>query len=348
MKIFQINPLQDPRWDQLVNSHPRASVFHSTDWISAICRTYDYKPVVFTTSAPSEKLRNGIAFCHIKSWLTGQRLVSMPFSDHCEPLFESPEEFDFIVRNLPTSSEIPEAKYFELRPRHDCFTGNDDGGFKPYQRYYLHCADLSPSLETLFRSFDKASVQRRVRRAETMGLTEQCGNPQQLLKPFYHLMGLTRIRHQLPPQPYLWFQNLIDILGDSITIRVAYSGNLPVSAILTLRFRDVAYYKYGCSDAKYNSLGATPFLLWNAICDAKAKGAKTFDLGRTDLDQPGLLNFKNHWTPNPEQLVYWRYPESSSHSTASGWKMKLMKNAFGHMPQGALEATGKFLYRHIG
>ena len=348
MNVFQLNPLQDPRWQELVDRHPRASIFHTTRWLSAIHRTYDYQPAVFTTSPPNEILRNGIVLCHIKSWLTGQRLVSLPFSDHADPLFDSTEEFDFVAQHLLRSGDFPNSKYMELRPRRELLATGSEIGFQPHERYYLHCVDISAPLDRLFQSLDKPSVQRRVRRAETLGLTETCGRSEQLLKEFYHLMGLTRIRHGLPPQPYLWFQNLIDSLGDSLLIRVAYSGKMPVAAILTLRFRDIAYYKYGCSDAKYNNLGATPFLLWMAICEAKANGAKEFDLGRTDQDNQGLLTFKNHWTPDPETMVYWRYPGTTSPATGNGWKMKFVKGVCGRLPQSLLEATGRFLYRHIG
>lgn len=348
MNVFQINPLQDPRWQELVDWHPRASIFHTTHWLDAIRRTYDYRPVVFTTSAPTEQLRNGIVFFQIKSWLTGQRLVSLPFSDHADPLFESANEFYFVARYLQASADFPGSKYMELRPRLELFATGNETGFQPHERYYLHRVDISAPLDELFQSFDKPSVRRRVGRAETLGLTEKCGRSEQLLKEFYHLMGLTRVRHRLPPQPYLWFQNLIDSLGDSLAIRVAYSGKIPVAAILTLRFRDIAYYKYGCSDAKYNNLGATPFLLWMAICEAKSNGAKEFDLGRTDLDNQGLLTFKSHWTPNPETLVYWRYPGATSATTGNGWKLKLVKGVCGRLPQSLLEAAGRFLYRHIG
>ena len=37
-------------------------------------------------SPPDEPLENGFLFCRVESWLTGRRLVSLPFSDHCEPL----------------------------------------------------------------------------------------------------------------------------------------------------------------------------------------------------------------------------------------------------------------------
>src|SRR5260370_39896401 len=33
-------------------------------------------------------LESGIVLCRVESWLTGCRLVSLPFSDHCQPIGE--------------------------------------------------------------------------------------------------------------------------------------------------------------------------------------------------------------------------------------------------------------------
>src|SRR6266480_325738 len=83
---YQLDPTRDSRWAELVERHPRASVFHSVGWLKALQRTYKYEPAAFTTSSSAGDLKNGLVFCHINSWLTGRRLVSLPFSDHCEPL----------------------------------------------------------------------------------------------------------------------------------------------------------------------------------------------------------------------------------------------------------------------
>src|SRR5215467_14482639 len=83
---YQLDPIKDLRWAALVEKHPHASVFHSVAWLQALRNTYGYEPVVFTTSPPHAELTNAMVFCRIESWLTGRRLVSLPFSDHCEPL----------------------------------------------------------------------------------------------------------------------------------------------------------------------------------------------------------------------------------------------------------------------
>jgi lipid II:glycine glycyltransferase (peptidoglycan interpeptide bridge formation enzyme) len=344
--VYKIDPIQDLRWRKLVQVHPSASVFHTVEWLNALRHTYSYEPVVFTTSAPTSELKDGLAFCYVRSWLTGKRLVSLPFSDHCEPLYESVEELDFLVRYLQTALDHKELKYLEVRPINEKFREMAGGtSFQSTGNYVLHRIDLRSSLDELFRHFNKDSIQRRIRRAERAGLVERCGRSEELIKDFYGLLVLTRSRHHVPPQPYIWFRNLIHFMGDSLEIRVAYKDDKPIASILTLRFRETVYFKYGCSNSAFNNLGATPLLLWRAIEGAKSFGAKEFDLGRTDEDNAGLISFKDKWAPVRQPLHYWRFPPSPN---GGGWRVKMAKQILAKMPDRLLTATGNLIYRHIG
>lgn len=349
MNVYTVNPLLDERWDALVSHHPKASVFHQRKWLEALAHTYGYGPIAFTTSPPSGELKNAVVFCRVKSWLTGDRLVSLPFSDHCEPLFDSEDELDFMVRYLRSMHGHSKWKYFEIRP-----TGSSFGetaakaGFCPISKYFLHTLDLRSDLTSIFRALDKDSVQRRVNRAERANLIERCGRGEDLLKDFHRLFVLTRGRHRVPPIPLMWFKNLIGSLKDSLEIRVAYRGSSAIASILTLRCGDVLYYKYGCSDTQFHYLGAMPWLLWRAVSAAKATGATKFDMGRTQESNPGLLTFKNHWTHKPQEIRYWTFPDVPSLDNADGWRLRLAHSVFSHIPNRALSVVGRLIYRHIG
>jgi lipid II:glycine glycyltransferase (peptidoglycan interpeptide bridge formation enzyme) len=347
--LYRIDPTTDARWMEFVERHPRASVFHSVGWLRALQRTYRYQPVVFTTSSPTERLKNGLLFCNVESLFTGNRLVSLPFSDHCDLLCDSIAELEFLIRNLRTVVKDHKLKYVEVRPTNSDFgrTGRQND-FLPATNYFYHTLSLIPDLHELYQGLDKDCVQRRIRRAERAGLTERCGRSEELLKDFFTLFALTRRRHHLPPVPYVWFRNLIECLGDTLQIRMAYKDENPIAAILTLQFKRTLYYKYGCSDARCNNFGATPWLLWNAIVEARMNGALSFDMGRTDEDNLGLLAFKNHWAPRSQALTYWRYPTGHSPVSATGWKLKMAKRIFSQMPASFLRIIGQITYRHIG
>src|SRR5215831_17878224 len=99
-KTEWIDPLTDPRWPRLLERHPRASVFQSRGWLEALRRTYGYVPAALATRPSSGKLRSGIVFCEVKSWLTGRRLVSVPFSDYCDALVEDDDDQGQLIEAL--------------------------------------------------------------------------------------------------------------------------------------------------------------------------------------------------------------------------------------------------------
>src|SRR5579862_10013154 len=171
---YQLDPIKDSRWADLVRRHPKASVFHTVGWLKALRCTYGYEPVVFTTSSPVGELKNGLVFCRINSWLTGSRLVSLPFSDHCEPLCDSQEDLDFLIRYLQSTVEQENWRYLEVRQV------NVSQSIVPKDAllaatYRLHVLDLRPNLDEVLRRLDKDSVQRRIRHAELAGMSERCG-----------------------------------------------------------------------------------------------------------------------------------------------------------------------------
>jgi hypothetical protein len=348
-RIYEVNPLKDKRWQELVDWHPQASIFHSVGWLESLSDTYGYEPVVYTTTPPSSELENGLLFCRIRSSATGNRMVSLPFSDHCAPLCDPGQEFDCLIECMHTDRIRQEWEYLEVRPAGGSF-GNTikRRGFRVAAKYVLHRVDLEPTAEELFRRMHKDSIQRRVRHAERVGVVEVCGKSQKLLREFYWLLVRTRARQYLPPQPFAWFKNLVERTGDALELRLAYLENVPVAAVMVLHFKDTSYYKYGCSDERFHNLGAMPLLLWRALLHAKSIGSKTFDLGRTEDGHQSLLAFKNHWASVSESLTYWTFPSKVTLTAIKDWKLTMVNRICAHMPHRILAAAGSLLYRHVG
>jgi lipid II:glycine glycyltransferase (peptidoglycan interpeptide bridge formation enzyme) len=345
--IYALNPLKDSRWKEFVEAHPSASVFHTLSWLEALRLTYGYEPVVFTTSPPQSRLTNGIAFCRISSWLTGRRMVSLPFADHCEPLLESDETSKELIDFLRSSIKENRWKYIEIRPLSSTLLAQVSSQEKG-SAFCFHVIDLNAPVEDLFRSLQKSSMQRSIRRAEREGLVCEQGRSEALLSNFYGLMLKTRRRHKLPPQPISWFRNLSSCLGERLNIRVAMKNGEPIASILTLSHRSTLVYKYGCSDERYHNLGPVPFLFWDAIREAKGNGLHEFDLGRSDLTNPGLITFKTRLGARASTLEYVRFSAAHSAPAAEDRGMHMAKRLFACMPDGLLTTAGKLLYRHIG
>jgi CelD/BcsL family acetyltransferase involved in cellulose biosynthesis len=345
MTFFEIDPLLDPRWRIFAERHPDSSVFHRVEWLQALQSCYGYVPVALSSTPPGSALEDGILFCEVRSAITGNRLVSVPFSDHCEPLMKHPEQIDLFASSLVERVEKQHWKYFEIRPIESM--PGPQTNLLVSNTYYFHRLDLRPSEHVLFKGLQKDSIQRKIRRAERESLRYEKGSSDRLLNYFYKLMIMTRRKHGLPPQPLKWFRSLVTCMANDLEIRVALTGETPIASILTISNKKTLVYKYGCSDGRFNNLGGTAMLFWKAIQEAKANGMEEFDLGRSDVDNPGLITFKDRWGAKRSTLNYWRYPFRPSASKPKSL-VRYAKRIVSIAPDISLVALGNLLYRHIG
>jgi len=345
VKSYLIDPLSDPRWPGFIERHPNASVFHTRGWLQALRRTYGYLLLASTTASPEGELRNGVVSCWARSRLTGSKLVSLPFSDHCEPLLENHVELEDLIAPLRQEVDAGDGRYLEIRPlrtidnrvRNLTIAGN----------YCLHELDLRPEIDAIFEGFHKNCIQRKIRRADREALRYEAGRSGPLLRRFYELVVLTRQRQRLLPQPFAWFRNLVESMGNMLEIHLASKGNQSVAAILTLRFKDTLVFKYGASDKRLSNLGGTPMLFWRVIQQAKRDGLLRFDLGRSDLDTAGLLTFKDRLGARRSLLSYWRYHSASREPRGDRtWLAQFPQYLSRHLPAALLPSFGRLMYRH--
>jgi hypothetical protein len=347
-KVYEIDPLSDRRWAEMLDRHPRASIYHTPAWLEALKRTYGCVPVAYTTTPPGQRLLNGLVFCRVESWLTGRRIVSLPFSDHCDLLTESDRDFGTLMNILLRDFQMGGWKYTELRPRGTM--PQVTRWLQPDKHYCFHSLDLSFGLKHLHSSMHKDCIQRKIRRAAKEGLVYREGRSRELLAIFYRLFIETRRKHGLPPQPFEWFSNLAEALGPDLQVRVALHSGRPVASIITIVHRSTITYKYGCSDPEMANLGGTPWLFWKVIEEATSWGFRELDLGRSDWDNPGLIAFKDRLGARRTPVTYWRFPKSKGVAdglTNGKWQW-LAGKFFRQSPAPLLAATGSLLYRHMG
>jgi len=348
LTIYTIDPFSDARWPEFLERSSDASVFHSTGWMEALRRTYGYTTTVYTTTPPNRDLDDGVPFSMISSMLTGKRLVSVPFADHCQPLFSSKDASREILDEVTQGARKIGCRYVELRPivRQ---VGSDapSPDFGVSEDFAFHEVDLTPDIEQIYSGFHKTAVKQMIGRAERDEVRCEVGTGEDVLIPFYSLMIKTRRKHQLPPQPISWFRNLIACIPGGVTIRVAFKDTVPIAATLTLSFKSIDCHKYSCSDPAFTSLGGTALLMWKAIQDGKTRGATVYDLGRSDRSNDGLVKFKERWGGSASSVVYYRNPIPASNSSGGGLQERL-GGLLARLPDAALVRVGSILYRHMG
>jgi hypothetical protein len=73
-----------------------------------------------------------------------------------------------------------------------------------------------------------------------------------------------------------------------------------------------------------------------------------YDLGRSDLDNPGLISFKENWGATNSPLIYYRLSAAYRSGEFPKIFSRVAKTVFSRMPESLLIASGRLLYRHTG
>ena len=119
-KIKIVDPLEINNWDELILDFKDYSFFHSAAWSKVISETYNYKRSYFTIME-NGAIKAGIPLMVVKSFITGKRAISLPFSDYCEPLLKQEINFGNVIQEVKNFCITKKLKYLEFRGGNELF-----------------------------------------------------------------------------------------------------------------------------------------------------------------------------------------------------------------------------------
>lgn len=342
-KLAVLNPLTDPDWNQNILNYNASTIFHSANWAQLLASSYGYRPG-YVVISDGHGLRGCIPVTEVSSAFTGKRGVSLSFSDYCPAIVRNVDDFLLLFDNVLLVGKKRGWKYVEFRG--EPFLSDQ----QPIRVYAHHQIELSESEEQM-KSRLRDNTARNIRKAERAGIKIEMSQSLQAVQQFYRLHCLTRKRHGVPPQPAFFFECLHQhiISKDLGFTALAKYGESTVAALICLSFGTNAVYKYGASDMEYQHLRANNLLLWESMKKCASQGCRYFSLGRTDLENEGLLTFKNGWGAISSEICYYRYSYCDKAFYCNSEQQQFRyKNVFKCLPVPLLRAIGRVAYRHIG
>jgi CelD/BcsL family acetyltransferase involved in cellulose biosynthesis len=344
-RVDIIDPVTSPDWNREVLSHPESTIFHLSQWARVLISTYGHNPVYLRFSY-DDNLAALLPMMEVKSPITGNRGVSLPFSDFCPPLI-----FDQRIGVFPLLEAVNQIgrkrhwRYFEIRSN-----ALVDSFSTPSEEYYGHELDLTRGAGRLLAAVSP-SVRRAIRKAEKSELTIEISQTWASMLDFYRLHLRTRRRHGLPPQSLSFFHNIdreIIKTGYGFIV-VAKAALRPVAAAVFFHSGREALYKFGASDARAQSLRPNNLVMWKAIEHLAASGFHKLRFGRTDLTDEGLRRFKRSWGGLERQIRYYRYEGMTrpSGDRVPGLAHGFYTRIFRRLPLFVNRTIGKLVYPHL-
>ena len=103
-RIEQLSTTELPEWDAFVQRHPWGVIAHLSGWKRAVEQTFQHIRGEVVVVREGGRIVAGIPFYDVRSFLLGNRTVSVPFATLCDPLVSSPEQLETLISFLKSRS----------------------------------------------------------------------------------------------------------------------------------------------------------------------------------------------------------------------------------------------------
>ena len=297
LSVVTVDPVTDSRWAMLLQARA-ASVFHSPPWFRALADTYSIQAKAHITINAANVPQGGIAFCILED-IFRRRLVSLPFSDTCDPLLLTHTAWAPLARRLEQEGIPPFLRCL------DC-SEFVDPTFRVIKRARWHTLPILAECSSIWANFD-GSVRRAVRKAQKHGVEIRPLTSSAHLAEFHRLhVALRKRKYRLFAQPLSFFEAIrqrFEEVEGWFPLGAFANGQL-IAATIYLRWRGTLYYKFNSSCMSALQLRANDLLVWAGISLAKSLGCSKLDLGPSDDNQTGLIRFKRQFGAEEQELRF--------------------------------------------
>jgi len=352
MKVVRIESDQYPAWDRFVASSPDGTIYHSSRWRVAIESAFPHIRGHFLAIIDDGdgSLLAALPAYEVRSWILGNRLVSTPYANWCDPLVENDSQLALLLGEARKLGDELGCKRVELRcRRHD--QTEFPAGWESDDTWKHHFTDLGPAPEILFSRLSRTAVRRFINQAQSQGIEVAADDSLEGLEDFHRRLVALRKRLGLPTIPYRFFQSLRSSLSkDEFTQLVAWRDGQRLGAVIGLRSKDVFHLEFAAGGPAARDRGVMQLLYWKAMEQARSLGCKEFSFGRTSIENTGLLAYKRHWNTTEEDLsgISWAAGERSDKNRLRIFARPIASWSLGKLPDPVCRSLGSLIYRHWG
>lgn len=348
-----LRPDEFAEWDGFVGRHPHAVVFHLSVWKRIIETSFPHMSgrIVVLRDPDQGGILAGMPVYRVRSWLLGNRLVSIPFASLCDPLLGDDSHWQLLQSALQQDENANGKTPLECRTwkltkslpiSHQCLT----------ESALHHWLDISPGPEAIYPRFSRTAIRRVISKSTQRGTRVNHATSEADVAEFYRLLVQSRRRIGLPTIPYVFFRSCWEFLPPrNRSFVLAIRDDRPVAGIFSLcQGANFLMEQSGEGDETCGT-GAIQQLIWDEIKLAHSWGCSLVSFGRTAVENTSLASYKLHWGTVQEELVtYWpgSPPVQRNAVAGSSPSRRMIQWLSSHSPHGLYLAMSRFCYKHWG
>jgi len=304
MRITVANEDRADAWDAYVQRAGGATFYHCYAWKKAMQGAYGLKAFYFMAE-DGDSVRGILPLAVVPQWRGCGVLVSTPYANYGGVVADCTEARVMLTEAALGALDESGCDYLEMKQ----FDSDPAPGWIERLDYHALVLPLAPDPEQIWTQQLNTKVRNQTRKAMKQGFNVSIG-------PEYMPDFLRVYRRNLrdlgtPPHSARWYRELEELLGDRLTVIVAYLDGHPVAGAWLFCFRDTVFLHAAASLKSVQGMCPNNLVYWKAIEWAALAGYGYMDFCRSRVDA-GSYHFKQQWGAEPRQ-IYYRYLPGKRH-----------------------------------
>lgn len=304
-------------WDEYVSKHPEGTLYHLSAWKKVIEETYSHKTYYFyvaeTDSSGSRFITGILPLAHLRHFLFGNHLISIPYFDMAGILYDNDDAFNALIGKARELSKQLNVQNLEFRHAKnvEAFKSrttdeNDMNGviWQVKSQKVRMVLPLPETTDELWASF-KSKHRNKIRKPQKEGVTSAIGK-EELLDDFYDVFCVNMRDLGSPVHPKHLFLNILQAFPETARIIVAYKSGEPIACGFFIGFRDQLENPWSSFLRSFSTARANYLIYWEMLNYGVLHGHKTFDFGRSTVGQ-GTHEFKTQWGAIETPLFWYSF-----------------------------------------
>ena len=366
LRIVEVDPLADRRYQAFISSHPKALVFHHPGWLRSLEEEYEGPVTVLACETSDGRLEGilplvrtrGLPF-NVGSQQTRHRLSSLPRTPLAGPVSTSNVAMKLLLEAAVDRAAAEPGVQLQIKSK-DLFEADLTRAITCTEWRPTHVLEIPQRCEELRfgGARNRHNIKWAVKKAEQNGMSVRTAERLCEVKAWYSLYLQTMRRNSVPPRPLRLFTALwrnlrpVGLLSLELAEQEIGGRKRLVAGSIFLKFGDTLWYAFTGIEDDDLSLHANDLILWKSINVACGSGVHWLDFGEVAEDHPELIRFKTKWGTVPQKQ--YRYYSCSCPQTtdlgrteASSVALRMLKRAWQHLPLPITARLGDFIYRRL-
>ena len=277
--VHSIAPDDFLRWDDYVNQHESASVYHLSAWKPLIEKTFGHLCLYYYAMNENGEICGVLPSVNLKSQLFGNFVVSMPFFNYGGALADDNNIVNKLNEHLQAQAALLNVSHIQYRESVER-TDNVLPVSTSKVNMILQLPETAEALGKLIGSKRRSQIKRPIKE----GVSHKIGNAE-LLDDFYQVFCENMRDLGTPVYGKAFFVNILETFKTNCSICIVYWQGKPVSAGFLISYKERMEIPWASTLSYANRISVNMYLYWQILSYAIERGCTEFDFGRSTIDE---------------------------------------------------------------